>query len=242
MLSESFASYSALLVMEKIYGPEQVRKFLNQERDRYLQGRLFESVGEQPLYRVENQAYIHYNKGAMILYRLKTEMGAEVVNGAMKRMVELYKYKSDPYPRSTDFLRILREAVGPQHDALITDLFEKITLLDMKARNAKSVKRADGKYELSFEVEGKKLYADGKGKETEAPLDEAFDIGVFDAEPGKAGFNAKSVLLFERRGFKTGRQTVTVVVDREPRWVGVDPYNKRIDRNSDDNLARVGSD
>jgi hypothetical protein len=35
---------------------------------------------------------------------------------------------------------------------------------------------------------------------------------------------------------------VTVVVDREPRWVGVDPYNKRIDRNSDDNLARVGSD
>jgi len=33
---------------------------------------------------------------------------------------------------------------------------------------------------------------------------------------------------------------VTVVVDREPRWVGVGPYNKRIDRTSDDNLARVG--
>ena len=28
---------------------------------------------------------------------------------------------------------ILRAEAGPQHDALITDLFEKITLLDMKA-------------------------------------------------------------------------------------------------------------
>jgi ABC-2 type transport system permease protein len=28
-------------------------------------------------------------------------------------------------------------------------------------------------------------------------------------------------------------------VDREPTWVGVDPYNKRIDRNSDDNLTPV---
>jgi hypothetical protein len=34
---------------------------------------------------------------------------------------------------------------------------------------------------------------------------------------------------------------VTLVVDRKPAFVGVDPYNKRIDRNSDDNLVAVGS-
>ena len=38
---------------------------------------------------------------------------------------------------------------------------------------------------------------------------------------------------------KSGTQRVTLVVDRAPTFVGVDPYNKRIDRNSDDNLARV---
>jgi hypothetical protein len=32
---------------------------------------------------------------------------------------------------------------------------------------------------------------------------------------------------------------VTVVVDGWPAWVGIDPYNKRIDRNSDDNLTQV---
>jgi len=30
-------------------------------------------------------------------------------------------------------------------------------------------------------------------------------------------------------------------VDRKPAFVGVDPYNKRIDRNSDDNVVAVGS-
>jgi hypothetical protein len=32
---------------------------------------------------------------------------------------------------------------------------------------------------------------------------------------------------------------VTAVVDSAPTWVGIDPYNKRIDRNSDDNLTKV---
>jgi hypothetical protein len=32
---------------------------------------------------------------------------------------------------------------------------------------------------------------------------------------------------------------VTFVLDKLPTHVGVDPYNKRIDRNSDDNLTKV---
>jgi hypothetical protein len=38
-----------------------------------------------------------------------------------------------------------------------------------------------------------------------------------------------------------GEQKLAFVVEREPKWVGVDPYNKRIDRNSDDNLTAVKS-
>ena len=109
----------------------------------------------------------------------------------------------------------------------------------MKASTDTATKLPGGKYEVSFTVEGRKLYADGKGKETEAPLDEPFDIGVFTDEPGKKGYKRESVLLMERRSIKTGQQIVTVIVDREPKLVGVDPYNKRIDRNSDDNFSRI---
>jgi hypothetical protein len=109
----------------------------------------------------------------------------------------------------------------------------------MKAKNATSKRLPNGRYEVTFDIEGRKLYADGQGKETEAPLDEVFDVGVFTAEPGKKGFMAASVLSFERRTLHSGSQTITVEVAAEPRFVGVDPYNRRVDRSSDDNLMPV---
>lgn len=239
MLSETFAQYSAMLVMEKLYGPAMVRKFLKYELDNYLRNRGGEVVEELPLERVENQPYIHYRKGTLAMYWLKESVGEEVVNRALRRLLAKYAFQGPPYPSSKDFIGYLRAEAGPKYDNLITDLFERITLYDMKAKDAVWTKRADGKYAVSFTVEGRKYYADGKGKETEAPLSEPFELGVFSAQPGKKGFSAASVLAFERRRVASGSQRVTFIVDREPKWVGVDPYNKRIDRDSDDNLTAV---
>jgi aminopeptidase N len=239
MLIESFAQYSALLVMERLYGREHIRKFLKYELDRYLRSRGAEVVEELPLARVENQPYIHYQKGALVMYWLKEVVGERTVNGALAALVKEYAFKPAPYPNTRDFLRLLRSAAGPAYDALITDLFENITLVDARAIGATAAKRPDGKYDVAIEIEAHKLYADGKGKETEAPMDEPFDVGVFTAEPGKPGFTADSVLAMEHRPIHTGRQTVTLVVDKLPSHAGVDPYNKRIDRNSDDNLTKV---
>ena len=239
MLSESFAQYSALLVMEKLYGKPQIRKFLKGELDGYLRSRGSEAIEEEPLARVENQQYIHYQKGSLVMYWLKEVVGVDVVNRALQKLLGEFAFKPAPYPSSADFLRLLRAEAGPTHEQLISDLFEKITLYDLKATDAKAKKRPDGKYEVTFTVTAKKLYADGKGKETEAPLDEPFDLGAFTEEPGKKGYRPDSLLLLERRNLKSDKQVVTLVVDKEPTLVGVDPFNERIDRNSDDNLAKV---
>ncbi|HEY4080654.1 MAG TPA: M1 family aminopeptidase [Burkholderiaceae bacterium] len=239
LLSETFAQYSALLVMERLYGRDQIRKFLKYELDAYLRARGAELIEELPLNRVENQPYIHYRKGAVVMYGLKEIVGEDVVNRAMQKLLAQYAFKPAPYPQSTDFIRLLRAEAGPKYDSLITDMFEKITLYDLKASAATSRKLADGTFELTFKVDAKKLYADGKGKETEAALDEPIDIGVFTAEPGKQGFGKDSVLLMERRPIKSGQQTIKVVVKSQPKFVGIDPYNMRIDRNSDDNVVKV---
>jgi aminopeptidase N len=239
MLIESFAQYSALLVMERMYGREHIRRFLKYELDRYLRSRGTEVVEELPLARVENQPYIHYQKGALVMYWLREVVGESTVNGALSALLRQYAFKPAPYPNTLDFLRILRGLAGPTHDALITDLFEKITLLDARAISATAARRPDGKYDIVLEVEAHKRYADGKGVETEAALDEPFDLGVFATEPGKPGFTADSVLAMERKPIHTGKQTVTFVVDKLPSHAGIDPYNKRIDRNSDDNLTTV---
>jgi hypothetical protein len=170
---------------------------------------------------------------------MREVLGEDVLDRAMRKLLEKYAFQGAPYPSSRDFLDILRAEAGPAHEGLIADSFERITLFDMKAKNATSKRLPDGRYEVIFDIEGRKLYADGQGKETEAPLDETFDVGVFAAEPGKKGFTAASVLSFERRALHSGSQTITVVVAAEPRFVGVDPYNRRVDRNSDDNLIPV---
>lgn len=242
LLSESFAQYSALLVMEKLYGREQLRKFLKHELDGYLRARGSEVIEELPLARVENQGYIHYRKGALAMYWLKEIVGEPVVNRALQKLLAEFAFKPAPYASSTDFLRILRAEAGPQHEQLIRDLFEHITLYDLKATDAKAKKRADGRYDVTFTVDAKKLYADGRGKETEGALAEVFDLGVFTAEPGKKGYKRESVLAMERKPLKSGKQQLTFVVDKAPLFVGVDPYNMRIDRNSDDNVVKVALD
>jgi hypothetical protein len=236
---ESLAQYSALLVMEKLYGPEHMRRFLKYELDRYMRSRGGDVVEEMPLARVENQAYIHYQKGSLAMWWLKEVAGAPAVNRALASFVREFAFRPAPYPNSRDLLRHLRREAGPQHDALITDLFEKITLLDLKARDAEVRKRPDGRWDVAFTVEARKFHADGQGVQTEAPLDEEVDVGVFSAEPGKRGYAARDVLLLQRQRIRSGTQKITVTVDREPSFAGIDPFNKRIDRNSDDNLTAV---
>jgi aminopeptidase N len=238
-LVESLAQYSALMVMEQMYGPEQIRKFLKYELDRYLRARGGEVLEELPLMRVENQPYIHYQKGALALYYLKDQIGADKVNEALRGLLSEFAFKPAPYPNSRDLLRRFREVAGPEHEQLIADLFEKITLYDVKVTDARSKQRADGRWDVTLEVEARKLYADGKGKETEAPLDEPFEVGVFTVEPGRKGYDKRSVITVQRAQLHSGRQTLQLVADREPKVAGVDPFNKRIDRNSDDNLKEL---
>ena len=240
MLDETFAQYSALMAMKHLYGPDQIRKFLKFELDSYLRSRGSEAVEELPLERVEDQGYIHYRKGSLVMYRLQDEVGEAAVNRALRHLLHDYAFKGPPYPSSKDFVADLRAEIGPDKQQLITDLFEKITLYDLRAVRASSKKRLDGHYDVTLQVAAKKLYANGQGKEAEAPLDEPFDIGLFDEQPSQPGFGPKDVIAFQHLAVRSGLQTFRFTVDRAPKFAGVDPYNKAIDRNSDDNTVAVG--
>lgn len=239
LLSESLSQYSALMVMEKTYGPDKIRRFLKYELDRYLRSRGQEEIEELPLSRVENQQYIHYNKGSVALYFLRDQLGEDVVNRALARLVDGHKYKAAPYARSPDLIALLKEEAGPDKAELISDTLEKITLYDLKATDAKAEKQEDGKYKVSFQVTASKVYADGKGKETKVPFALPVDIGLFTASPGADDFAADKVILLEKRPLTDQGSRIELVVDKLPTHVGIDPYNKLIDRNSDDNLTKV---
>jgi aminopeptidase N len=240
-LSETLAQYSALMVMKRMYGEDQIRKFLKFELDSYLRARGGEVIEELPLYRVEDQGYIHYRKGSLVMYRLQREIGEAAVNRALQRILRIHAFTGAPYPTSLDLISALRAEAPADKQDLITDLFQKITLYDIQTRSVAVKKRTDGRFDVTLTVKARKLYADGKGKETEAPLDEVLDVGLFTAMPGDKAFTSKDVVTMVKRPIRSGTQTLTFTVDREPRYAGVDPYNYLIDRNSDDNVAKAGS-
>ncbi len=238
MLDETFAQYSALMVQEKEYGTAQMHKFLKYELDRYLSGRSGEVVEEMPLALVENQPYIHYRKGSVVMYALKDYLGEEVVDRTLARYDLKMAFQQPPYTTTRDFLADLREEAGAQWSPLIDDLFDKITIYDNRVTEATAKKRADGKYDVTLVLHASKVYLDGVGKETPAKLDQPIDIGVFArAADGKDAH--EKVLLLEKHPIRGGDSTITVTVDGEPSEAGIDPYNKLIDRVSDDNRKRV---
>ncbi|MEO7026238.1 MAG: M1 family aminopeptidase, partial [Caulobacteraceae bacterium] len=238
-LVETLAQYSALRVMRRLEGPSRVRKFLKYELDSYLKNRGGEGMAEQPLERVEDQPYIHYRKGSLVMDRLADEIGEARVNAALRDLLARFGSKGAPYPTALDLVAALRAWAPPDKQNLITDLFERITLYDLRALNATARHRADGRWNVNLTVRATKLYADGLGRERPAPMDETVDIGLFTARPDSRGFGPGKIVAFEKRPIHSGVQTLAFVTDRRPAFAGIDPYADLIQRDVEGSLTAV---
>ena len=64
------------------------------------------------------------------------------------------------------------------------------------------------------------------------------DVGVFGEGQGEAA-SSDAVLLLEKQKMTTGQTTLQLVVTERPVRAGIDPYNKLIERNRDDNVVDV---
>ena len=204
-----------------------------------MSGRGSAVLPEQPLVQVEDQEYIHYRKGSLVMYRLQDEIGEDAVNRALRTLLAKYAFKGPPYPTSTELVADLRAVTPPEKQGLITDLFEKITLYDLKAVRASTRRRPDGRYDIDLTVSAEKIYADGRGKQTSAPMNETLDIGLFATDPTKPGFNPSKVVEMVHMPISSGTHTLRLIAPNAPNFAGIDPYNKLIDRNADDNVVAV---
>ena len=232
-LSEAFSEYSSLMTMKKIENnPMKMREFIKYDHDRYLRGRSFELEKELPIYKVENQQYIHYGKGSVVLYALQDYIGESNLNDALKEFLEIYRYKT-PYPTSLDFLKILETKVPDSLSYLIDDWFKEITLYDNRINNAIGKKLDDGRYEVSIEIEASKIKADSIGNETKVSLNEWIDIGLFSDKDEKYLINQKRVKIND------SIMRFTLISDSLPIKAGIDPRHILIDRVFDDNIKTI---
>ncbi len=238
LLSETLAQYSALMLMEKEYGRNMMRRFLRHEMDNYLRSRGSEGLKEQPLRTVEaSQGYVHYRKGSVVMYHLKEVMGEDKLNEALRSIVDRFAYQGPPYPTSVDLIDAIKANCPPEAYELVDDLFNRITLFANRTEEATYRRLDNGKYEVTIEVDCRKFVADDKGKEIEVEFTSLLEIGAFAApEPGhKFG----ETLYRNSVEATTGMNTFTFVVDELPERAGIDPFLLLVDRMPQDNTKRV---
>jgi ABC-2 type transport system permease protein len=237
LLSETLAQYSAMMVMEKELGPEQVRRFYDYEMDLYLRGRRIFSNREVPLLEVDDQAYLYYHKGAVAMYTLREHIGEAAVNTALRRFLQKHRAGVPPFPTSLDLYAELRAVTPDSMQSLLHDLFATITLWDVRAEAARVEPTGTGAFRVTLDVIASRVRADSIGNETKVPMNDLVEIGIF--APAADGEDPGPPLYLRRHRIRGGRQTITVVVPRRPARAGIDPLHKLIQREPGDNVVDV---
>ncbi|MBL0047632.1 MAG: ABC transporter permease [Bacteroidetes bacterium] len=229
--SESMAQYSALLVMEKEYGKAEMKRFLKYELSNYLRSRGREKEKEQPLLFNQNQQYLHYRKGSVVMYALQDYIGEKNVNTAMKKFIEKYKFQGPPYPTALDFYGFIERETPDSLKSFVNDLFKKITLYSNECTAATVSSGPAKDYKVKITVTAQKFYADSVGNETKVKMNDWVDIGAVD-ENDKLIYSKRVRITKSPMDFE-------FTLAQKPAKAGIDPMNKLIDRDTDDNLKKV---
>ena len=259
MLSESMSEYVSLKVLEHEHGKEKMRTFLKDALDGYLLQRTLERKRENALMYNDGQGYIRYQKGSLVFYALSDYIGEENLNGALKRYVEKVQFQEPPYTTSLEMVDYIKEVTPDSLQYVIKDMFETITLYRNRILEAKTTALDNGKYQVDIEFEVSKYRNDEKGKRyygdkvgdtltyktaemkkaiLSVPLADYIDIGVF-YEEEIDGKNQEKVLYLKKHKITAINNKITIIVDKKPTEVGVDPFNKLIDTQSEDNRRKL---
>jgi len=252
LMSESLSEYSSLKVLEQETGPFQMRRFLKEALDDYLEGRGREQQKELPLMFNENQQYIHYKKGSLVLYAMSDYLGEDKFNGILSEYIDKVAFQEPPYTTSIEFVNHLEERTPDSLKYLIDDMFKTITLYDNYIENAAYQINADSTYTVDIEavvskyksdIKGKRLYAKDKDSLMHVvdndtikswPMQDYVEIGIF-TETEENGVTEEKPLYLKKVRIDSIYNTFKIKVDEKPTEVGIDPYNKLIDTRSGDN-------
>ena len=227
VLIESFATYSAMQVVEETLGYEHLLRYLTQMRQEYEVPR---SRAAPPLLR-SNNAFMNYRKGPFALFALRNYMGKDRVNDALRRLLRRYK-PTPPLPTTLDFYRELQAVTPDSLHYLVHDLFAANTFWELSTDRATAKQTESGAWQVTLDVEARKVTVDSIGIETNRPMNDWVEVGVYDPA-------LKETLYRHKHRIRSGKQTLTLTTRHKPVRAGIDPNHLLIDLNTDNNVREV---
>ena len=183
-------------------------------------------------------------------------IGEKTLNKALTKYVKKVAFQEPPYTTSIDLLNHIKEVTPDSLNYLLDDMFETITLYQNRVVETKSKKLDNGKYKVDIEFKVSKYRNDEKGRafygdrekdsityqtdqmkkpEYSGFLEDYIDIGIF----GEDDDENETELYLKKHKISSIHNKVSIIVDKEPKEVGIDPYNKLIDTNSEYNRMKI---
>lgn len=232
LLSESFAWYAAMGVVEETYGREHLQRLRRFFRKPSPIPPIRQSV---PLLRAMDP-YAAYRKGPAALFALREYAGADRVDLAFRRLRE--KHRAGGPPSTTlDLYRELQATTPDSLRPLLHDLFAANTFWQLKTERATAKQTPSGAWQVTLRLRARKVTVAPSGTETEVPMNEWVQVGVF--APTVQGEEYGETLYLQKHRIRTGPQTITLTVPRKPADAGIDPYVLLIDLERFDNVEAV---
>jgi ABC-2 type transport system permease protein len=229
VISEGLAWYSAMRLVNKVKGREALRRFMSFMREPNPWPEIRTGL---PLLRAMDP-WANYRKGPYAMHALAEYVGEARVNSALRALVEK---SATSLATTLDMYRELQAVTPDSLKPLLRDLFEVNAFWKFDTKQAKAVQTETGGWQVTFEVDAHKVVADSAGRETEMPIDEWIEIGIFaPAEPGEM---LGKPLYVQKHRVRTGTQTITVIVPGRPARGGIDPYNL-LDWEEGDNIEPI---
>jgi hypothetical protein len=169
------------------------------------------------------------------MYALREYIGEGEVNLALRNL--LYKFRSGepPYATSRDFYREIKAVTPDSLHYLLKDLFETNTFWDLETKGATVRNTEKGSWQLTLDMVAKKTKVDSAGTETELPMNDLIEIGIFAHD--KNGI--QTILYLRQHRIRSGANRLIVNVSKKPDEAGIDPRHLLVDTDMADNVTNV---
>ena len=230
VISEGLAWYSTMQLVKNVKGREALRRLMSFMREPNPWPQIRTGL---PLLRAMDP-WANYRKGPYAMHALSEYVGETRVNAALRTLVEK---KKSSLATTLDMYRELQAVTPDSLKPLLHDLFEANTFWTFDTKEARAEPTETGDWQVTFDVEARKVVADSTGRETELPIiNEWVEIGIFAAAgPGEV---LGKPLYVEKHRVRPGKQTITVIVPHTPARGGIDPYNL-LDWEEGDNIEPI---
>lgn len=216
------------MILKERYGAEALKPVLRVELGRYLSGRTGEQ--EVPLERVDDQPYLCYAKGALVMTALHDLIGETRLNGALRALLAQAK-AGGRAPTVADLVEHLRRATPAEHHALLDEWWSQSVLYDLRIAAATATRLPDGRWRVEARVDAARTEV-REGQETALAMNDTLDVALYAESPDGPP------LAVARHAIR-GTTDLSFIVEQRPGYVAIDPELRRIDRNPGNNARKV---